>query len=127
MNRHAPQRPLLRDRWPTPSRLGHERGAALEITATHIAERYRQVFIIALGEIILAMGITFTATSSYGFTPRRTVALVLAFVLAALSPVAVHLPPEVPLAFTTLVLAALAAEDTARGRRSPPNQAMPPA
>ncbi|MFI5929636.1 low temperature requirement protein A [Micromonospora sp. NPDC051543] len=217
-------------RWPTPRRLGHERGAALEIAATHIAERYRQVFIIALGEVVLAMGMTFTDTSSYGFTPRRTVALVLAFtsaalmwrlyiyqagsqlgpainaardphrlsqwsayahmtmvagtllaavgftlamdrpaahtpapwiagiiggpalfllgrvgfeyvifgrvtaprliaivVLAALSPVAVHLPPEVPLAFMTLVLAALAAEDTTRSRRSPPKRATPPA
>ncbi|WP_410817240.1 low temperature requirement protein A [Micromonospora sp. 050-3] len=217
-------------RWPTPWRLGRALGPALEITATHVAERYRQVFIIALGEIVLSMGMTFTGSDPDGFTLRRTVALVLSFASAALmwrlyvyqaggqlgpaiaaspnphrlsqwssyahmimiagtiltavgftlamehpiphtppswvvgitggpalflvgrvgfeyvifgrvtmprligilalvglSPVVIHLPSEVTLASTTFVLLALAATDTARGRRRPPQQAAPPA
>ncbi|MEU4335269.1 low temperature requirement protein A [Micromonospora lupini] len=216
-------------RWPTPWRLGHALGPALEITATHVAERYRQVFIIALGEIVLALGMTFTDTGSDAFTLRRAVAITLSFasaalmwrlyvyqagsqlgpaiteardphrlsqwssfahmamiagtiltavgftlvmehptahtppswvagiiggpalflagrvgfeyvifgrvtlprpigilVLAGLSPVVVHLPPEATVASTTAVLIALAAEDTVRSRRSTPKQAAPP-
>ncbi|MEH1167075.1 low temperature requirement protein A [Micromonospora sp. CPCC 205539] len=216
-------------RWPTPWKLGHAVGPALEIVATHVAERYRQVFIIALGEIVLAMGMTFSSTGYDAFTPRRVVVLALAFasaalmwrlyiyqagaqlspaiaasenphrlsqwsayahmamiagiiltavgftlaiehpiermpwswvvgivggpalflagrsgfeyvifgrvtmprligilVLAGLSPAVVHLPLEVTLASTTLVLAALAVEDAARGKGRPPETAAPP-
>ncbi|GAB3939505.1 low temperature requirement protein A [Micromonospora vulcania] len=71
-------------RWPTPWKVGHSAGPTLEITATHVAERYRQVFIIALGEIVLAMGTTFSSTGYDAFTPRRLAVLALAFTSAAL-------------------------------------------
>ncbi|GAA0368614.1 low temperature requirement protein A [Micromonospora gifhornensis] len=71
-------------RWPTPWRSRRALGPALELAATHLAERYRQVFLIALGEIVLIMGLTFTNTGYDAFTPRRTVVLALSFASAAL-------------------------------------------
>jgi low temperature requirement protein LtrA len=44
------------------------------IAAEHFSERYRQVFIVALGELILISGL---ALSAGGFAPRRSVAFVV--------------------------------------------------
>ncbi|MFC3505311.1 low temperature requirement protein A [Micromonospora krabiensis] len=70
-------------RWPTP-RLGRAPLWELDISEAHLAERYRQVFIIALGEIVLIMGLTFSDTGPSNFTPARTAVLVLSFASAAL-------------------------------------------
>jgi low temperature requirement protein LtrA len=50
-------------------------------SAEHLAERYRQFFIITLGELILASGLTFNAG---GFDPSRTAAFVVSIVATAL-------------------------------------------
>jgi low temperature requirement protein LtrA len=51
------------------------------VAAEHYAERYQQVFIIALGELILVSGLAFTVG---GFAPTRTVAFVMSVGTAAL-------------------------------------------
>jgi low temperature requirement protein LtrA len=51
------------------------------VAAEHYAERYQQVFIIALGELILVSGLALTAG---GFAPTRTVAFVVSIATAAL-------------------------------------------
>ncbi|SCL20002.1 Low temperature requirement protein LtrA [Micromonospora rhizosphaerae] len=67
---------------PTP-RLGRsfERVAEFAISAEHLAERYRQLFIIGLGELILVTGLTF---SRGRFEPDRVSAVVFAFATTAL-------------------------------------------
>jgi low temperature requirement protein LtrA len=45
------------------------RGVEAPVAAEHLAERYRQVFIIALGELIVASAL---AVSADGFAPERT-------------------------------------------------------
>jgi low temperature requirement protein LtrA len=49
--------------------------------ATHLAERYRQVFIIALGELILISG---PALSGGGFALGRTTAFVVSMATTVL-------------------------------------------
>ncbi|MFI7606660.1 low temperature requirement protein A [Micromonospora sp. NPDC049366] len=71
-------------RWPTPWRKRQQNTPVLEIIATHLAERYRQVFIIALGEIVLIMGLTFSTSGYENFTLDRTLVLTLSYVSAAL-------------------------------------------
>ncbi|PWU51356.1 low temperature requirement protein A [Micromonospora globispora] len=66
--------------FPTP-RLGRARAAEFAISAPHLAERYRQLFIIALGELILVTGFTF---SRGRFEPDRIAAVVVAFTTTAL-------------------------------------------
>ncbi|MFC4017069.1 low temperature requirement protein A [Micromonospora sp. GCM10011542] len=64
-------------------RLGRsfERVAEFAISAEHLAERYRQLFIIGLGELILVTGLTF----SHGtFEPDRVTAVVFASATTAL-------------------------------------------
>jgi low temperature requirement protein LtrA len=51
------------------------------VAAEHYAERYRQVFIIGLGELILVSGLTF---SGPGVTPSRTMAFVASVCTAGL-------------------------------------------
>jgi low temperature requirement protein LtrA len=51
------------------------------VAAEHYAERYQQVFIIALGELILVSGLALTAG---GFTPARTAAFVVSIATTAL-------------------------------------------
>jgi low temperature requirement protein LtrA len=51
--------------------------------ATHLAERYRQLFIVALGEIILILGLTFARTGP-DFTLSRTTVLALSTISTAL-------------------------------------------
>jgi low temperature requirement protein LtrA len=65
--------------WPTP-RLGRVRIAVWEFTGAHLAERYQQLVIIALGESILLLGLTFTQN----FTPDRAAAFVLSFATTVL-------------------------------------------
>ncbi|MEU1684889.1 low temperature requirement protein A [Micromonospora sp. NPDC005707] len=63
-------------RFPTP-RLGRSPEAEYPIVAEHLAERYRQLFIIALGELILVGTLTLSAS---GFAADRTAAFVVSFV-----------------------------------------------
>ncbi|MEH1055990.1 low temperature requirement protein A [Micromonospora sp. CPCC 206171] len=67
---------------PTP-RLGRAfmRMSEFAISGEHQAERYRQLFIIALGELVLVAGLTF---SRGGFEPDRIAAVVVAFATTAL-------------------------------------------
>ncbi|MBQ1050637.1 low temperature requirement protein A [Micromonospora sp. C51] len=69
---------MARLRWPTPG-LGRSSWENLQIIGEHLSERYQQIFIIALGELILTAGITF---SQSGFDLGRTAAFALMFVNA---------------------------------------------
>jgi low temperature requirement protein LtrA len=62
-------------RLPTPG-LGRLDAAELAILGEHVAERYRQFFIIGLGELILVTGL---ALSSSGFEADRSAAVVASF------------------------------------------------
>ncbi|MEV4627323.1 low temperature requirement protein A [Micromonospora sp. NPDC049523] len=66
--------------WPVPG-LDRVPGAHLKVLGDHIAERHRQVFIVGLGELILAGGISLAQQRPDAL---RTVAFALAFVNAAL-------------------------------------------
>ncbi|MEU5908192.1 low temperature requirement protein A [Micromonospora sp. NPDC047467] len=70
---------LARLGWPTP-KLGRSSWTDLQVNGDHLSERYQQIFIIALGELILMAGVTY---SDAGFDQQRTMAFVLAFVTAA--------------------------------------------
>ncbi|MGX7670500.1 low temperature requirement protein A [Plantactinospora sp. DSM 117369] len=61
--------------WPVPW-LGRLRPDQLRVVGEHLSERYQQIFIVALGEIILVTGLTY-ARESMGLT--RTVALAAVF------------------------------------------------
>ncbi|WP_446211502.1 low temperature requirement protein A [Micromonospora sp. IBSANI012] len=62
-------------RFPIPG-LGRLPTSAWPIVAEHLAERYRQLFIIALGELILLSGLTLYGS---GVAPDRTAAAVVSF------------------------------------------------
>ncbi|MGC4745191.1 low temperature requirement protein A [Micromonospora sp. DT201] len=47
--------------WPTP-RLGRTRRQELHLAGEHVAERYQQIMIIALGELVLVAGLTYGGT-----------------------------------------------------------------
>jgi low temperature requirement protein LtrA len=66
--------------WPTPG-LGRSRISQWVIAVEHLAERYRQFVLIALGESIVLTGITFSGS---GHGAGRTVAFVVAFSTIAL-------------------------------------------
>jgi low temperature requirement protein LtrA len=66
--------------WPTP-RLGRTSAAEYAISAEFLAERYRQLFIIALGELILVSGLAF---SSSGFEADRRAAVAVTFATTVL-------------------------------------------
>ncbi|MEO3924715.1 low temperature requirement protein A [Micromonosporaceae bacterium B7E4] len=66
--------------WPVPW-LGRLRPAQLRVVGEHLSERYRQIFIVALGEIILVTGLTYAGE---GMGLIRTVALAVVFVNAGL-------------------------------------------
>ncbi|MET7671650.1 low temperature requirement protein A [Micromonospora luteifusca] len=70
---------LARLRWPF-VRLGRSSWPDLQVNGTHLSERYQQIFIIALGELILMSGVTY---GNSGLNRDSTVAFVLAFVTAA--------------------------------------------
>jgi low temperature requirement protein LtrA len=67
-------------RWLTP-RLGRLRLAELPISGAHLAERYQQFFIIALGELVLVTGLTFARS---GFQADHMAGVVIAFATEAL-------------------------------------------
>ncbi|MFG2099768.1 low temperature requirement protein A [Micromonospora echinaurantiaca] len=62
-------------RFPTPG-LGRSPESDFPVLAEHLAERYRQLFIIALGELILVTSLTLGGT---GFAANRIAAFVVAF------------------------------------------------
>lgn len=67
-------------RWPVPG-LGRSTLAELRLSGEHASERYRQVFIIALGETVLVSG---QAYAQNGFSATRLVALLASFATTAL-------------------------------------------
>ncbi|WP_327032012.1 low temperature requirement protein A [Micromonospora ureilytica] len=69
---------LARLRWPFPW-LGRSTWPELQVNARHLSERYQQIFIIALGELILIAGVTYSGSS---LDRDSTVAFALAFVTA---------------------------------------------
>ncbi|MET8357689.1 low temperature requirement protein A [Micromonospora sp. NPDC005171] len=66
-------------RWPLPG-LGRSTWPELRVNGSHLSERYQQIFIIALGELILISGITYSGS---GLDRDSTLAFALAFVTAA--------------------------------------------
>ncbi|GAA5191548.1 low temperature requirement protein A [Rugosimonospora acidiphila] len=81
---------FTRLRWPVPV-LGRSTWEELRVIGEHLAERYQQVFIVTLGELIINVG---TAYSNSGFDPARSAAFVLAFVNAALLAIVYFIPRE---------------------------------
>ncbi|MET8231505.1 low temperature requirement protein A [Micromonospora sp. NPDC005298] len=69
---------LARLRWPFP-RLGRSSWPDLQVNGDHLSERYQQIFIIALGELILIAGFTYSQSD---LDRERTLAFTLAFVTA---------------------------------------------
>ncbi|MEE6262986.1 low temperature requirement protein A [Plantactinospora sonchi] len=68
--------------WPVP-RLGRSRYAGQVIAGEHLAERYQQFLLIALGESIFVIGITFSGGGG-NFTPARTAGFGLALLTTVL-------------------------------------------
>ncbi|MDI5943270.1 low temperature requirement protein A, partial [Micromonospora sp. DH15] len=66
--------------WPVP-RLGPTRVSGWAVMGEHLAERYQQIFLIALGETILIIGFTF---SNSGFSAAGFGAFALSFLVTAL-------------------------------------------
>ncbi|MEU7841431.1 low temperature requirement protein A [Micromonospora sp. NPDC049114] len=66
--------------WPIP-RLGASRVNQWVINGVHLVERYQQVFLIALGEAILVIGL---ASSADRLTPAKVAAFVIAFAVTVL-------------------------------------------
>ncbi|MBM0276564.1 low temperature requirement protein A [Micromonospora tarensis] len=66
--------------WPTP-RLGRTELASQIFTGVHLSERHREIFIVALGELILTTG---TGLAGSGFTAGAVAASAVAFVSAVL-------------------------------------------
>jgi low temperature requirement protein LtrA len=67
-------------RLPTPG-FGRASASEFAISGEHLAERYRQFFIIALGELILVTGLAY---SNSGFEADRSAALVVSFATTVL-------------------------------------------
>jgi low temperature requirement protein LtrA len=67
----------LRFGLPTPG-LGRAKSAELSISGEFLAERQRQFFIIALGELILTSGLTFTSSDPGGADRKAAVVVALA-------------------------------------------------
>ncbi|SCG73500.1 low temperature requirement protein A [Micromonospora inositola] len=66
--------------WRTPG-LGRARPGELRLRGGHLTERFQQVFIIALGELIITAGVAYSAT---GLAAAQSVAFLLAFATAVL-------------------------------------------
>ena len=66
--------------WPTPG-LGRAKAEEFGIASEHLAERYRQFFIIALGELILLTGLAYSGS---GFHRDRNAALLVSFATTVL-------------------------------------------
>lgn len=69
---------LARLRWPFP-RLGRSTWPELRVNGSHLSERYQQIFIIALGELILISGVAYSGS---GLDWDNTLAFALAFLTA---------------------------------------------
>jgi low temperature requirement protein LtrA len=74
--------------YPVP-KLGHSTQEQLRVVGEHFAERYEQIFIVAIGEFILVTSISFLDA---GFGWPHTVAFALSFVNALLYAQIYHLP-----------------------------------
>ncbi|AVT29315.1 low temperature requirement protein A [Plantactinospora sp. BC1] len=81
-------------RWPTPG-LGRTDVNGWSIAPAHLAERYQQVLLIALGEAILVSGFVLSAV---GFAVERTATFVATFVTTVLFWRIYFYQPERPLA-----------------------------
>ncbi|MGY0004922.1 low temperature requirement protein A [Micromonospora sp. I033] len=68
--------------WPVP-RLGRQRVLAWADCTEHLADRYRQLLLIALGEAILSVGIAYTDESGF-HSLTKTLGLVIAFLTTVL-------------------------------------------
>jgi low temperature requirement protein LtrA len=66
--------------WPTPG-VARPRGSEWSVVAEHLAERYRQFFIIALGELILVTALTLGRN---GFHPDRSAAFLVSITTTVL-------------------------------------------
>ena len=66
--------------WPTPG-LGRARATVWAYAGEHLADRYRQFLIVALGESILVLGAAYVTRT---FVPARSTALTLAFATTVL-------------------------------------------
>lgn len=66
--------------WPLPW-LGVSKVSRWRIAGTHLADRYQQMFLIALGESILVIGVVFSGTD---YSAVRAAAFAVAFVTSAL-------------------------------------------
>jgi low temperature requirement protein LtrA len=66
--------------WPVPG-MGRSPDSEWDLGAEHLSERYRQMFIIGLGDTILVMGLTYVQTPS---TPVRAAALTVTFLTTVL-------------------------------------------
>ncbi|WCN81750.1 low temperature requirement protein A [Micromonospora sp. LH3U1] len=66
--------------WPTP-RMGRTGRQELHLAGEHFAERYQQIMIIALGELVLVAGLSYAGTQ---LDPPQTAAFLLVFATAVL-------------------------------------------
>ncbi|MCZ7377452.1 low temperature requirement protein A [Micromonospora sp. WMMC250] len=66
--------------WPTPL-MGRTRQQELHLAGGHFAERYQQIMIIALGELVLVAGLSYAGTDLH---LRQTAAFLLVFATAVL-------------------------------------------
>ncbi|WFE50790.1 low temperature requirement protein A [Micromonospora sp. WMMD1155] len=66
--------------WPTPL-MGRTRRQELHLTGRHFAERYQQIMIIALGELVLVAGLSYAGTDLH---LPQTAAFLLVFATAVL-------------------------------------------
>ncbi|MEH0821676.1 MULTISPECIES: low temperature requirement protein A [unclassified Micromonospora] len=66
--------------WPTPW-LGRTRPEDLKLRGEHVTERYQQIFIIALGELVLGAGLAYTATA---MNAAHSAAFLLVFAVSVL-------------------------------------------
>ncbi|GLZ56803.1 MULTISPECIES: low temperature requirement protein A [Micromonospora] len=66
--------------WPTPG-MGRTRREELHLAGEHFAERYQQIMIIALGELVLVAGLSYAGTDLHF---PQTVAFLLVFTIAVL-------------------------------------------
>ncbi|MEV4540407.1 low temperature requirement protein A [Micromonospora echinaurantiaca] len=80
--------------WPT-ARLGRTRPDELRLSGQHLAERFQQIFIISLGELILSAGLSYAQA---GPSPSRTATFLLAFAGAVLIGLLYMTPAGVALA-----------------------------
>jgi low temperature requirement protein LtrA len=74
--------------YPVP-RLGRSTRQDLQVSGAHLTERFAQLVIVAVGELILVSGLSLRDT---GFHPASTVAFILAFVTALLFTQIYYLP-----------------------------------